>query len=293
MSRVGCGSNNHWQFAIYMRKKIIYLVFLGIAAGFIALGYGAWYLYSGSRISSRYASAASEVKQLIPERFVAHAGGKAQDLFYTDSLDAVNDSYSKGFRFLELDFNWTTDSELVIIHDWNQSVKTLFEAEPKQYSLEEFKNLHMVKGLSQMTMDTLNVWVGKHLDIYIVTDIKEKNIDGLQYIRQKYPQVARHLIPQIYFLEEYNPAFKLGYSKIILTLYRLGATDKEIIGFTKTHPLVAVTMPQKRGLTDLPNNLSQIHVPTYVHTIRKDEEWAELQNNGVFGIYTDTLMPNK
>jgi arylsulfatase A-like enzyme len=50
--------------------------------------------------------------------FVAHAGGGIKGRSYTNSLEALDENYRRGFRFFELDFNWTSDNQLVCIHDW-------------------------------------------------------------------------------------------------------------------------------------------------------------------------------
>jgi phosphoglycerol transferase MdoB-like AlkP superfamily enzyme len=50
-------------------------------------------------------------------RFIAHAGGMIDDHTYTNSLEALNMSYDKGFRLFELDILRTSDSMFVTAHD--------------------------------------------------------------------------------------------------------------------------------------------------------------------------------
>jgi len=66
-------------------------------------------------------------KQLNGEPLlIAHAGGRFQNMDYTNSLDALNFNYGKGFRFFELDFLFTRDENLVLFHDWQTMYKKIF-----------------------------------------------------------------------------------------------------------------------------------------------------------------------
>ncbi len=51
-------------------------------------------------------------------RFIAHAGGEIDGYKYTNTLEAVNTNYKKGFRLFELDIIKTADNIYVAAHDW-------------------------------------------------------------------------------------------------------------------------------------------------------------------------------
>ncbi len=53
-------------------------------------------------------------------RFIAHAGGEIDGHTYTNSLEALNLNYKKGFRLFELDIHETSDHKYVAVHDWKQ-----------------------------------------------------------------------------------------------------------------------------------------------------------------------------
>jgi glycerophosphoryl diester phosphodiesterase len=84
----------------------------------------------------------------------------------------------------------------------------------------------------------------------------------------------------------------MGYENIILTLYRLDNSDKEIVNFVRMNPVFAVTMPIERGFSALPSMSKDINVPTYVHTVNDLSIYEKLRDNGVFGIYTDYFEAN-
>jgi glycerophosphoryl diester phosphodiesterase len=229
--------------------------------------------------------------KIVPEELVAHAGGAVYGFRRTNSLEAIDNSYDRGFKFFELDFEWTKDGYPVLIHDWDAMVKRLFMSKPGVYTLEEFHKAKTINNFTLLDMEVLYEWLLKHQDAYIVTDIKKGNIKMLTYIKTGYPGVQKQIIPQIYQFEEYEPVRKLGYENIILTLYCTDKPESEIVKFAGENELFAVTMDEKQGFSTLPNLLKKINTLSYVYTINDLATAENLKKNGVFGIYTDYFEP--
>lgn len=223
---------------------------------------------------------------------VAHAGGAIYGFRYTNSLEAIEESYNNGFRFIELDFEWTKDDKVVIIHDWDLMIQRLFKIESGILTLREFKDAKVFQNLTLMDLDDLVSWLEKRDDVYIITDAKKDNLKFLGLIEEKYKHIQHQIIPQIYSFGEYPSVGEMGYNNIILTLYGLQNNNDEIIDFIRNNPVFAVTMPIERGFTDLPARLKEIDTPTYVHTVNDLYIFEELSENGVFGIYTDYFQPD-
>ena len=51
---------------------------------------------------------------------IAHAGGGIDGNIYTDSLEALNQSYQNETRLFDIDLRFTSDDEIVLRHDWTQ-----------------------------------------------------------------------------------------------------------------------------------------------------------------------------
>ena len=51
---------------------------------------------------------------------IAHAGGQFNGATYTNSLEALDQNYEAGFRAFEIDLSFTSDGELVCLHDWGR-----------------------------------------------------------------------------------------------------------------------------------------------------------------------------
>lgn len=245
----------------------------------------------GKDISSATLEKSSTSNKAQHAKYIAHAGGVANGVYYTNSREAIDHSYENGHSLIELDMEWSTDGNLVLLHDWPSFSKLIKSPLRKRYSDEEFKSFKMADSLTTMNIDDLAQWLKKNKGVNIVTDVKVKNVSALKLISDRYPRLRNRFVTQIYNFEEYNKVKNLGYENIILTLYASNYTDAEVIEFSRNHDLFAVTMPESTGKTELPVLLEQEGVFTYAHTINKEEEVKELEAHGVKGFYTDTLMP--
>jgi glycerophosphoryl diester phosphodiesterase len=227
-------------------------------------------------------------------RLIAHAGGYVDGRGGHNTRQALDNSYANGFRFFELDFQWTSDDHLVAIHDWQYSYHARFNlkdsaAVPTRARFESLRHAH---GWVQLTLDSIAEWFADHPDAFLITDIKSDNLRGLEHLRNQHPALAAQTIPQIYAFDEYADALRLGYEEIILTLYRKRMRDDRIQAFVQRRPVFAVTMPTVRALnSDSALRLKKLGVFVYAHTVNDREMQQRLLNRGVGGVYTDLLMP--
>jgi glycerophosphoryl diester phosphodiesterase len=58
--------------------------------------------------------------------YIYHAGGSINGQIESNSLEALEATYAAGGRFIELDFNWTTDGQLVCIHSFESKYSSAF-----------------------------------------------------------------------------------------------------------------------------------------------------------------------
>lgn len=233
----------------------------------------------------------NQTQKISPVKYIAHAGGRINDLDYTNSKEAIEHSYKNGHRLIELDMCWTTDNNLALVHDWGNFSRFINSSENRAYSSKEFKSFKIYNKLTTMTIDDLAIWLEKNQGVSIITDIKLNNVKALELIRNKYPNLLDRFVPQIYNFEEYNSVQNLGYKNIILTMYASDYTDSEILGFAKTHKLFALTIPVYRAKSELPSELLKEGIFTYTHTINSIDEVKNLEGFNIKGFYTDALMP--
>ena len=216
---------------------------------------------------------------------IAHGGGGFKGHSYTNSIEALSYNYDRGFRYFELDFSWTADNYLACIHDWQSysSIPTLAEFIDNNDRNDNWCRCHL---------DSVITWLDDYPSTYIVTDIKDNNLKGLALIASQYPQYIDRFIPQIYQPQELAKIQKLGFKRIIWTLYLYEGSNEQVIEEAQNMrgDLYAVTMPIARAESGLAISLNKLNLPCYVHTINDLSGLSNMMNeNGISNIYTDFL----
>ena len=227
-------------------------------------------------------------------QLIAHGGGEIAGNHVTNSLQALNKTYDLGHRFIEVDFSWTSDNHLVLIHDWNETYRQHFSMHSKAPDLNKFNRLSMNFGLTQLNLKQLLDWLNERPDAKIITDIKARNLEGLAYIAKNAGRMKGQFMPQIYNVNEYKQAVALGFDEIIFTLYRTNISDAHLLDFASSHALAAVTLPVNRAIQGtLAQQLKNKGLFVYAHTVNQAEFFDFLQSKGVGGIYSDVLFPGE
>jgi glycerophosphoryl diester phosphodiesterase len=228
----------------------------------------------------------------FPPQLIAHSGGIGNHRTYTNSLEALDNSVARGHTAIEVDLSWTLDEHLVLLHDWGYEFEKLVHRPPGRLTLAQFRSLQSTYGLSHLDLEDLTDWMLDNPGVLVVTDIKERNIDGLRLIAEEYPKLRRRIVPQIYHPESYLEVREMGYDQVIFSLYRTNFTDQEVLDFAAENPLFAVTIPARRTMEGtLSAGLAKNGVRVYAHTVNDHPTVNALQSKGVYGVYTDWLTP--
>lgn len=221
---------------------------------------------------------------------VAHAGGSIYGYRLTNSLEAINNAYSNGFRLIELDFQITSDEKYVLLHDWeSMACRMLFEE--GQLTHDEFLESPAFADLTLLDLDKLVLWLDDHPDCRIITDAKCENLPFLTYLSTL--ESKDRFIPQAYSYEEYKAARELGFDDVILTLYAMNSPVREITSFICDQKPFAVTIPETVLSEELLTQVSDVGVVVYTHTVNDLSTFEKWKEFGLHGIYTDHFIPNK
>ena len=234
---------------------------------------------------------------------VAHAGSGLPQGTRSNSMNAIDQAVKNGFFFIEIDFSWTSDRKIVAIHNWKDTYFNWFQISrlqrakyglgfsPDVPDLATFNSMSMRYDLQQAELSRIMKWLEDNPSVRIITDVKVDNLVALKEIAERYPEMMPQVIPQIYSPDEYAPAINMGWSNLILTTYRNKLTINEIVEFTNTHLLFALTIPlsmlSDRGYKDLVN----LKTPIFIHTINFKDLALLTQEKGFSGIYTDYFLP--
>ena len=136
-------------------KKRLFLLFLATDVLFIAGIALYWVAYVQRRQDDR------PIPPVPVPKYIAHAGGGIGKMSYTNSRDAFDANYRRGHRCFELDLNWTSDGQLVLIHDWEGNFRDLFPNSKVTVppSLDEFLRLTMRNNLTPLSFAGLADWL--------------------------------------------------------------------------------------------------------------------------------------
>lgn len=135
--------------------------------------------------------------------FIAHGGGINQFL-YTNSKQAVENSLSKGFRFIELDLLKTKDSHLLAAHDW-EYFRNLTGIPSIPANLNEALSQKINGDQSPLSGEDINKQLRQNPDWYLVTD----KINDFNLLLREIPLPER-MIVEVFSPQDYIRALKAG-----------------------------------------------------------------------------------
>jgi len=154
------------------------------------------------------------------EHFIAHAGGAIDGLNYTNCLEALNLSYSKGCRLFELDLCLTTDGKVVAVHD------------PPGVTEEEFMKRLIAGKYTPLNMEAINRWFRDHPDAILITD----KINDPQRIYDEF-WFRDKVIMELFTWEAVDKANMLGIKPMVSDNLIFGSSKKATeMGILPTEP---------------------------------------------------------
>ncbi|MBT8412473.1 MAG: sulfatase-like hydrolase/transferase, partial [Octadecabacter sp.] len=157
---------------------------------------------------------------------VGHAGGVYQGRTYTNSIDALTANRDL-YEIIEIDLSWTSDDELVCLHDW---ASDYINSPNTPLTLAEFEEVNAGKPEFELcTLDTLADWLRRNPGPRILIDAKAHAADVAQMLLDRYPELRDRFIPQIYQPDEYSAVRAMGYPDIVWTLYKYSGSDEEVL----------------------------------------------------------------
>lgn len=226
--------------------------------------------------------------------YIIHAAGKYMGQVGTNSLDALENAYADGNRYIELDFNFTSDLRPVCIHDWNHLAYSGFDGKNRP-TRDEFSQNTVYAVFESLTLEDVADFMRKHEDLYIITDVKDLNIHFMGIIQREFPDLRKRFIVQVYSELEYDFARRMRFDKIIFSLYKLEwkkqyDTDY-LVSFAKNHKLFGYTfnssLCDREGYVE---NMLNCGIPLFVHTVNDKEAQQKYFDMGISGIYTDNTL---
>lgn len=224
-----------------------------------------------------------------PSRFIAHGGGKIDGYTYTNSLEALNESYKKGFRMFELDIIETFDGEFVAAHDWYSWKRYTGYKYLPPVSLAEFKKHKIRKKYTPMDMAAINKWFASHPDAILVTD----KINSPKRFAEKFVDKNR-LMMELFTMRGVQQGLNVGIKSAMPSMNVLNAIKGDKAAKLKEMGVkhVAVSLDLVEKNLPLFQSLKDNGIHTYVFHVNgkpwRDETYVLLhQMDHVYGMYAD------
>lgn len=226
---------------------------------------------------------------------IAHAGGQFHGMILTNSLHALTASYAKGYRYFEIDLNYTKDGFLVCAHRWGSNKGQVLWPDHTP-TRDEYLDAYSEHLFAPCVKESLMSWLNEHSDATLIADIKQNELIALASISEEYPKLRNRIIPQVFQPNDFSKVRSLGFDRVIWALYRFDGENSSVIGeLKKISKPVAISVGLQRINSGLLNDLrsSRLEIPVYVHTINDKRLMCILKDTlQVREVFTDSLDPS-
>ncbi len=222
------------------------------------------------------------------DRYIAHGGGEVNGISSTNSLEALNESYNKGFRLFELDIIETSDGHYVASHDWKMwSRFTNYQGE-LPVSLARFTDSRIYDKYTPLTMEAINAWFAEHRDATLITDkVNDPVRFGNQFIDRS------RLIMELFSFMAIEEAGNHNI-RAMISQEPLEAIAGEKLSYLNANGIkyVALSRRMVAGRKALLEQLRDNGIRVYVYNVGfdpgKDESYVQENEIGlVYGMYAD------
>ena len=237
---------------------------------------------------------------------IAHALGNAGEYTYTNTKEALEESIAEGYRVLEVDLGLTADKEVVCRHTWySDDFDVSYDGTvPDLKTFESEKYFGMLTPLSGKGL--LEIWA-EHPELYFVTDVKQDENTNLMEVMEELVSLAEetghedlleHLIVQIYNIEEYEKVSRIYPVKHwIFTIYQLPdnpGAEVEAAVFAGEKNFGVLTVPMGcLGSNYFMDLAEENGLNLFIHTVNDISNIWQVSPRGVYGYYSDFLIPNE
>ena len=225
--------------------------------------------------------------------FIAHAGGSIGGLAMTNSMEALYAARDKGYKYIELDLQFTSDSVLVAMHDWAEYNMAVGQEErgDSAPSFAELSSRGLPNGFTLLTHSDIYDFFIANDSICFVTD-KISNPDILDNF---FPGLESRMLVEAFSYKDYVALHERGYRYVT---YSCMAED--VATASLKHILFSALFPGQRidklalhtsafDYIYMKLLLTLFDFEISLFTINRIDEIPEVAFAGLKYIYTDAL----
>ena len=235
-------------------------------------------------------------------RYIAHAMGGIDGKDYTNSRQAMEYNYKKGFRVFEVDINLSSDDELIAWHSFSKDnlkdMKIPTKYSSKRPTLSEFKTLKPYGKYTTMSFKDIVNYMEDHRDMYLIIDSKSTKDATIRKVYEKIVQeasgdVLSRIIPQAYNDSTYKRILNVhDFDSMLFTCYTMNKVNEDrITNLCAFNGIKVLTIDSKLYTKSLVDKCNAKGIKLYMNTYNNKKTVDKLRKSGVYGFYTDFLNP--
>lgn len=144
---------------------------------------------------------------------VAHALGSIDGEIYTNSREAMMESIRKGYKYLEVDMDSTSDGTIVAVHDWayfNEITNYWYKKENPS-SFKEFKQRRIFGKYTPITIQEIVDTLKNHPDVFLMTD----KISDPDIIDKCFSSIRERVYVECFSEADYFELNRRGYTTML------------------------------------------------------------------------------
>ena len=153
-----------------------------------------------------------ESKDFSPQ-LIAHAGGAIDSCVYTNSREAMELAFKKGFRFIEFDLLFTSDSVLVAAHSWSEFNRMTgcedFGDSVPTYA--DFSSRKIHDRYTPLSAAGINEFFEPNDSLYLVTD----KISDPDVLQRCFPNLKERMVVEAFSFQHYCQLKSRGYFRVL------------------------------------------------------------------------------
>lgn len=149
--------------------------------------------------------------QTLPN-YIAHGGGAGGELgafTYSNCREAILQSIKRGYTFIEVDVDTTSDGFLVASHDWQSFHNNTGRPElgDSIFSLQSFKESLIYGQFTPITMDEVVEILQEHPSVFLVTD----KISDVETLDKSLSPIRERVYVEAFSVDDFRRLRAAGY----------------------------------------------------------------------------------
>jgi len=228
-------------------------------------------------------------------KLIAHAGGEVHSdgevkgRIYTNSFEALEENYQKGFRLFELDIIKTSDGKFVAGHSWESWRNNTDYNGDIPVDEATFLKYKFISRFTPLNMDRMNQWFLEHPDAILVTDKVNSPAEFSKAFIDK-----NRLMMELFTWESVKEGVSLNIKSAMPSGYLLEKIKGDKVSYLKGLGVTAV--PMSRRLNEkqmkIASDIMEAGIKVYAFHVNFDKGKTERyvfcnESEFFYGVYAD------